>query len=122
MKIGELAKRAGTTTRQLRYYEEQGLLSPDRTYSNYRDYDEAALETVRQIRLMVEAGMSTRVIRELLPCVDGPEAELAPHENPQMAGLLMAERERLAERIDLLTRSREQVECYLGRVSAQQPA
>ena len=31
MKIGDLARRTGSTTRQLRYYEEQGLLEPDRS-------------------------------------------------------------------------------------------
>lgn len=118
MKIGELAERAGTTTRQLRYYEEQGLLTAQRTHSNYRDYDESAVETVRQIRLLVESGMPTRVIRVLLPCVDGPGAELAPHENPEMAQLLTAEQQRLAESIDQLDRARRQVECYLERVRA----
>ncbi|WP_144790485.1 MerR family transcriptional regulator [Kocuria palustris] len=125
MKIGELARRAGATTRQLRYYEEQGLIAPDRTHSNYRDYGEDAIERVRQIRRLIEAGMPTRVIRVLLPCVDGPGAELPHHDNPEMAALLEAERERLHEQIEKLTRSQQQVECYLDRVRearAQQPA
>lgn len=116
MKIGELAERSRTTTRQLRYYEEQGLLTSQRTSGNYRDYDESAVETVRQIRLLIESGMPTRVIRVLLPCVDGPGAELAPHENPEMATLLAAERSRLGENIEQLLRARDQVECYLERV------
>lgn len=116
MKIGELARAAGTTTRQLRYYEEQGLLAPDRTSSNYREYGEESVEKARQIRCLIEAGMPTRLIRVLLPCVDGPGAELPPHENPEMADLLLAERERLAENIEKLTRSQEQIECYLTRV------
>lgn len=116
MKIGELARRAGATTRQLRYYEEQGLLAPDRTHSNYREYSEAAFETVRQIRCLVESGMPTRVIRVLLPCVHGPAAELPPHDNPEMAELLEAERARLNEQIRILVLSREHVECYLERV------
>lgn len=116
MKIGELAERAGATTRQLRYYEEQGLLAPDRTGSNYREYGLDAVEKVRQIRCLVEAGMPTRLIRILLPCVDGPAAELEPQDNPEMAALLLTERERLSEHIDRLNRSREQIECYLDRV------
>lgn len=119
MKIGELARRAGTTTRQLRYYEEQGLLAPDRTGSNYRDYDESAVETVRQIRLLVESGMPTRVVRVLLPCVHGPGAEMPHHDDPEMASLLVAERVRLDETIERLDRSRSQVECYLDRVAPE---
>ena len=117
MKIGELAQRAGATTRQLRYYEEQGLLGPERTHSNYRDYSEDALETVRQIRCLVESGMPTRVIRVLLPCVHGPGAEMPAHDNPEMARLLEAERRRLDGQISVLTRSREHVQCYLDRVN-----
>ncbi|WP_081684162.1 MerR family transcriptional regulator [Granulicoccus phenolivorans] len=119
MKIGELARRAGTTTRQLRYYEEQGLLAPDRTFSNYRDYDESAVETVRQIRLLVESGMPTRVVRVLLPCVHGPGAEMPHHDDPDMAALLVTERDRLDETIERLVRSRSQVECYLDRVAPE---
>lgn len=117
MRIGELAARAGATTRQLRYYEEQGLLAPDRTYTNYRDYDEGALETVRQIRCLIESGMPTRVIRVLLPLVEGPGLELPPHDNPEIAGMLEAERERLQEQLAILTRSKQHVECYLERVA-----
>lgn len=122
MKIGELAKRAGTTTRQLRYYEEQHLLAPDRTGSNYREYAEEAVTKARQIRCLVEAGMPTRIIRVLLPCVDGPGAELEPQDNPAMAALLLAERDRLQEHIERLKRSHEQIECYLERVQRDVPA
>lgn len=76
MKIGELASRTGTTTRSLRYYEEQGLLTSDRTDSNYREYGEDAVDKARQIRLLIESGMPTRLIRVLLPFLDGPDAQV----------------------------------------------
>ena len=39
MRIGELAEAAGTTTKTLRFYEDQGLLPPaERTPGGYRDY------------------------------------------------------------------------------------
>ena len=60
MKIGDLARRTGSTTRQLRYYEEQGLLEPDRSGNNYRDYGDEAIEQVRQIKILVGAGRSAR--------------------------------------------------------------
>ena len=56
MKIGDLARRTGSTTRQLRYYEEQGLLEPDRSGNNYRDYGDEAIEQVRQIKRIRAAG------------------------------------------------------------------
>ncbi|WP_244893587.1 MerR family DNA-binding transcriptional regulator [Gilliamella apicola] len=36
MKIGELSKLSQISVRMLRYYEEEGLLSPKRTVSGYR--------------------------------------------------------------------------------------
>lgn len=40
MKIGDIAKRLGTTVRTLRFYEEQGLIHPRRTAGGTRLYDE----------------------------------------------------------------------------------
>ena len=99
MKIGDLARRTGSTTRQLRYYEEQGLF-----------------EQVRQIKILVGAGIPTRIVRELLPCLHGPTAELPRQANPEMAALLKSERDRLQEHIDHLTTACERINCCLGRV------
>jgi DNA-binding transcriptional MerR regulator len=38
VRIGELAERSNVLPRLLRYYEEQGLLTPDRAPNGYRDY------------------------------------------------------------------------------------
>jgi DNA-binding transcriptional MerR regulator len=118
MRISELARQSGATPRQIRYYEEQGLLIPARTNSNYRDYNEDNVETVVQIRGLIDAGLSTRLIRVLLPFVHGPGAELPARPDPLMSALLTAERDRLQERIDHLTYSRNEVQCYLDRVEA----
>ncbi len=51
MQIGELARRVGTTTHAVRYYERHGLVpGPRRKPSGYRDYSEADVE---RLRLMV---------------------------------------------------------------------
>ncbi|MET9029057.1 MerR family transcriptional regulator [Nocardia sp. NPDC004168] len=68
MLIGELAERTGASERQLRYYEHAGLLTPQRQANGYRDYDRTAEQTVRQIRALLAAGLSTRLVRQVLPC------------------------------------------------------
>lgn len=50
LRIGELAKLLGTTTKTLRFYEEIGLLKPARrSRSDYRLYDAAAVATARLV-------------------------------------------------------------------------
>ncbi|MGW0789986.1 MerR family transcriptional regulator [Streptomyces sp. NPDC002911] len=77
MRIGELAERAGVSTRALRYYEEQLLLGPQRTSGGQRVYPEAAVDRVKIIQQLYGAGLSSRLIAELLPAIDarsmGPE-------------------------------------------------
>ncbi|MGW4841340.1 MerR family transcriptional regulator [Nocardia brasiliensis] len=68
MLIGELARRTAVSTRLLRYYEEQGLLEPQRDSLGYRSYADDAPEQVGYIREMLAAGLSTEDIRGLLPC------------------------------------------------------
>ena len=58
MRISEAARAAGTTPRALRWYEEHGLLLPDRSGTGYRDYDERALRRVRHIRELLELGFT----------------------------------------------------------------
>jgi len=68
MLIGQLAKRTGTSERLLRYYERVGLLTSRRQANGYRDYDAAAEQTVAQIRALLAAGLSTNLIKQVLPC------------------------------------------------------
>jgi DNA-binding transcriptional MerR regulator len=50
MRIGELARRSGTSARSIRYYEQQGLMVARRQANGYRNYDEAHLRLVGEIR------------------------------------------------------------------------
>lgn len=94
MKIGELAQQAGVSVRALRYYEEQGLLNPERTPSGQRRYTQDTVEVVRLFQRFYAAGLSSRAIAALLPCVN--------HGSPSAAQrrMLRAERGRLAARVE----------------------
>ncbi|MEC0203707.1 MerR family transcriptional regulator [Paenibacillus lautus] len=69
MKIGELAARTGVSIRSLRYYEQQGLLTPVRNENGYREYSNLAEEQVRTIQLYLNLGLSTEQIAGFLHCV-----------------------------------------------------
>ncbi|MGI5268386.1 MerR family transcriptional regulator [Nonomuraea sp. CA-218870] len=99
MRIGEVAEKAGVSVRALRYYEEQGLLQADRSAGGQRHYPGTAVDRVRLIQQLYAAGLPSRVVREVLPCVDSG-AEQAP---PALLGQMAAERVRIDQRItDLL--------------------
>ncbi|MER7564821.1 MerR family transcriptional regulator [Streptomyces sp. NPDC097941] len=102
MRIGELSARAGVSVRALRYYEEQGLLTSARSASGQRHYTEAAVERVVFLQRMYAAGLSSRTITELLPCVESPSAETSDAALERMA----EERDRLSEHIEDLIHTR----------------
>ncbi|GGV19942.1 MerR family transcriptional regulator [Streptomyces spectabilis] len=125
MRIGELSERTGTSRRLLRYYEEQGLIVADRTPNGYRDYDEFYVDRVLQIRGLLEAGLPTRLIKQILPCLNKPRIIHFPDATPEMLATLEHERDRMTERVECLTRNRDAIADYLAAVRetrAQQPA
>jgi MerR family transcriptional regulator, copper efflux regulator len=76
VRIGELAALVGASTRALRYYEQQGLLSSTRDDNGYRQYDEGALVRVRNIRDLLDVGLTTEDVRGFLEqgCLERPLA------------------------------------------------
>lgn len=118
MRIGELAERTGTSRRLLRYYEEQGLIVADRTANGYRDYDPRYVDRVQQIRGLLGAGLLTRIIKQILPCLDKPRSIHFPDATPEMLTLLRQERDKLTERVEVLTRNRDAMTEYLIAVES----
>ncbi|MCX4986200.1 MerR family transcriptional regulator [Streptomyces sp. NBC_00572] len=116
MRIGELSERTGTPRRLLRYYEEQGLIVADRLPNGYRVYDESNLDRVVQIRGLLDAGLPTRIIKQILPCLNKPRIIHFPDATPEMLATLEDERDRMTERIRCLTRNRDAVAEYLDAV------
>jgi MerR family copper efflux transcriptional regulator len=78
MKIGELADRAGVSTKTIRYYESIGLLRPPgRTSSNYRDYGDDAAERLRFIRDSQVAGLTLAEVGSILDMKDAGQSTCA---------------------------------------------
>ncbi|MFI6769846.1 MerR family transcriptional regulator [Streptomyces sp. NPDC050355] len=131
MRIGELSARTGTPRRLLRYYEEQGLIVAERCANGYRAYDEFCVDRVLQIRGLLDAGLPTRIIKQILPCLNKPRAIHFPDATPEMLATLEGERDRMTERIETLMRNRDAIGAYLevvrgtvggGRGAAQEAA
>ena len=58
MKINEVEALVGITKKNIRFYEEKGLLTPRRNSENgYREYEARDVEQLRQIKLLRKLGV-----------------------------------------------------------------
>ncbi|MFC9792447.1 MerR family transcriptional regulator [Streptomyces sp. NPDC057695] len=119
MRIGELAERAGTTTRTLRYYESRGLLAARRTENGHRTYDEGDLRLLRQIRTLQDFGFELEETRPFVDCLRAghPAGDSCP------ASIAVYRRKvaELDDLIDQLRAVRAEVGAQLLRAEAELP-
>ena len=116
MRIGELSERTDTPRRLLRYYEEQGLIVAGRCANGYRAYEDYNVDRVMQIRGLLDAGLPTRIIKQILPCLNKPRIIYFSDATPEMIALLEHERDRMTERINCLIHNRDAIADYLDAV------
>lgn len=117
IRIGDLARETGVSVRLLRYYEAQGLISSQRTSGGHREFTVDATESVARIRLLLAAGLPTKVIRDVIPCFIGSGSDL----DPCVVDHLRARMTELDTRISDLTRARSALGDLL-EASAPAPA
>ena len=73
MKINEVEAQVGITKKNIRFYEAEGLLKPQRNSDNgYRDYGEGDVAALRQIKLLRKLGVPLEEIRQMQTGVSTP--------------------------------------------------
>ena len=107
IRIGELAAKTGVSVRALRYYEEQHLLASERSPSGQRHYPDSAVDRVLLVQQLYAAGLPSRSIVELLPCVVTGEV------TPELLDRLSAERDRINTRISILVDTRDRLDTLI---------
>lgn len=112
MRIGELATKTGVSVRSLRYYEEQGLLAPGRSPSGQRHFPESAVDRVQLIQQLYAAGLPSKSILDLMPCVVHGRA------TPELLGRLSAERDRIDTQISVLVSTRDRLDTVITNATA----
>ncbi|MDA0562792.1 MerR family transcriptional regulator [Streptomonospora sp. S1-112] len=80
MRIGELAEATGASPRALRHYEAAGLIASERAPNGYRVFDASAVVRVRNIRHLLEVGLTLEDVEVFLPCLDGDVTAAPPSE------------------------------------------
>uniref|UniRef100_A0AAU3H5P7 MerR family transcriptional regulator n=1 Tax=Streptomyces sp. NBC_01401 TaxID=2903854 RepID=A0AAU3H5P7_9ACTN len=115
MRIGELSKATGVSSRSLRYYEEQGLLPGRRRPNGYRDYADDAVRQVAFIQDLYRAGLSSAIIREILPCaLPGAGATPPDGDCTELLDRVREVRDELARQEQQLAHRRRMLEGYLS--------
>ena len=67
MKINEVEAAVGVTKKNIRFYEEEGLITPGREPGNgYRSYSQTDVERLRRIKLLRKLDVPLAEIREML--------------------------------------------------------
>ncbi|WP_104111321.1 MerR family DNA-binding transcriptional regulator [Arthrobacter sp. N199823] len=111
MRISELAELAQVSTKAIRYYEQLGLIQPNRLSNGYRDYSDHDLKVVGEIRVLAGVGINPARANPFIECLDmGHEhsdecpASLAAYrasiaELDRTIASLTSRREHLAERL-----------------------
>lgn len=115
MRIGELSRLTGVSIRSLRYYEQQGLITPDRMENQYREYNAMTIEQVETIKFYLELGLSTEEIAGFLQCV-------LKNKEAFCREVMPVYRKKLAEldrQIGLLTGIRSNLEDRIRAIQAQ---
>ncbi|MBF9032813.1 Cu(I)-responsive transcriptional regulator [Rhodobacterales bacterium HKCCE2091] len=66
MNIGDVARRSGLPAKTIRYYEEIGLIRPDRGGNGYRDFSDADMHKLIFVQRARSLGFSVEDCRALL--------------------------------------------------------
>jgi DNA-binding transcriptional MerR regulator len=117
MLIGELAERAGTSARTLRYYEEHGLVQAQRDTRGYRRYDETELRVVHEIRALLAAGFGLDDIRPFVACLRAGNS--SGHVCPDSVAVLRRKLAEVDAYLDQLSAVREQLRGQLAQAIEQ---
>lgn len=101
----------------MRYYEQQGLLASERTTGGQREYAERAVDRVVHIQELYAAGLHSRTISSLLPCMRDTDGGPSTTATPRLIEELAAERDRIDEAIRGMTNSRAVLDDVIAAAS-----
>ena len=66
MKIKQVEELAGITVKNIRFYEDEGLITPNRAENGYREYDLKDVERLKTIKFFRKLGIPVESIKQML--------------------------------------------------------
>ncbi|HHW10893.1 MAG TPA: MerR family transcriptional regulator [Firmicutes bacterium] len=78
--IGQVCEKTGLTSRQIRYYESQGLISPIRTQGKQRRFSAGHIERLLRIKALMNEKSSIKAVKEQLDAEEATGSEGATND------------------------------------------
>jgi DNA-binding transcriptional MerR regulator len=101
--ISQVAAKTGFTASALRFYENAGLITPDRTAAGYRIYSDRSIERIRFISRAKQLGLRLDEITELVALWDGDRCTPVAERLSKLVDAKIGEaQERIAELVGLV--------------------
>ncbi|MCL2088260.1 MAG: MerR family transcriptional regulator [Oscillospiraceae bacterium] len=104
--LKEVADKYNITPRTLKYYEEIGLICTGRDKSNYRVYDESAIDRLERILVLRNMGIGTKQIKVMFE-----------KENHEVMEIIAGQKTRLRQEISQLTDMKERISNFLSQTA-----
>jgi DNA-binding transcriptional MerR regulator len=115
MRIGEVAAQAGVTVKTVRYYESLGLVEAGRADNGYREYGDAELRLITEVRALSRLGIRAEQTRPFLDCLGSGSAH--GDDCPQSLDAYREAIEEMTHRIAELTDRRDALVDQLARAA-----
>lgn len=113
--IREAAEEFGVTTRTIRYYEELGMLKPERTSANQRLFSNAEIAKLKLIDRGKKYGFTLEEIKEMVLLFDSDRSGTKQLERTIEYGKRQIQV--MEERIEELENTKKEMEFLLGEFS-----
>ena len=115
--IGELANELGVSTRTIRYYEERGLISPERTEGGQRYYTRRDRGRLKLVLRAKAAGFGLEESKEVLDLYDIlPSDKVEQAQAEKLEQMITRRVDEIDSKIAEMTTLREELLGYLGNL------
>lgn len=119
LKIGQLSKATGASTRSIRYYEKKNLLTAKRMDNDYREFDESDVKRIKTIQIYLDIGLSTREINGILNCPENYDAYDSDDFCEELLGAYEEKHAEILQQIQTLTVAQQKLEQRIEQMRRQ---
>jgi DNA-binding transcriptional MerR regulator len=119
LKIGQLSKATGISTRSIRHYEKKNLIKASRLDNDYREFEKTSIERIKLIQMYLGLGMSTDEISEIFQGHNEVSYDDRDEFCVEMLEAYEEKRDRVVKQIQALTTIQNRLEQQIKHMNQQ---